>query len=234
MKKLLILLSVVLLLSLGSVAVAYAEEQPAETTTETTESKLAEYEQKIGEYVALIQDYENENYFSNNILPVLIGLGSALLGGLAAVFPAIKKSVAFKQLQGAYAMLNKNYDELKKLLAETDITKIKEALSAGITDELKEFKEVVDGKIKDGYGAVLDFKTEFKTDLELLENKLTALTSAAQVVWHGSPEAVEALSKSATYETALQATAREKKLEAYIREQKGEEADAIIAEVLGA
>ena len=52
-------------------------EQTAETETET---EVKDLKAQVAEIVAAYNTWKDDNYFANNILPILLGVGSTLIG----------------------------------------------------------------------------------------------------------------------------------------------------------
>lgn len=93
-------------------------ETPGEDTQvgdnlDTTESGLLD---KIAELTAKINSLNNADYFVKNILPLITGAGTALLGFVLSVFPAIRNNNRYRQLQGFYTQIKDENEALKTLL----------------------------------------------------------------------------------------------------------------------
>lgn len=222
-------LTLALTLSLGFKPV-YAEEtggtevSGTETTETTDESGLLD---KIAELTAKINSLTNADYFVKNILPLITGAGTALIGFIVSVFPAIKNNNRYRQLQGFYTQIKDENEALKTLLTSTDIPSLKEAFKAVVKDEQLELvdKFIKETKINEKGLAGLE------TDVNVLIGKINALIAAAQNVWAKSPEAVAALTEAPERSTLVAMQRENDKLKDYIRQTKGEEAEAIIAEM---
>jgi hypothetical protein len=130
-------------------------------------------------------------------------------------------------LQGAYAALIDQTDNLKKLLSSTDPAEVQKALSALVSDELKQQINDVVAKIKVDYGAL----GEVKGQLQTLLAQVQALSDAAKVTWHSSPQAVALLSAAPTQAAVDNIAAENAKLKAYIREQN-DKGDEVINEII--
>lgn len=195
-----------------------------ETTETTDESGLLD---KIAELTAKINSLTNADYFVKNILPLITGAGTALIGFIVSVFPAIKNNNRYRQLQGFYTQIKDENEALKTLLTSTDIPSLKEAFKAVVKDEQLELvdKFIKETKINEKGLAGLE------TDVNVLIGKINALIAAAQNVWAKSPEAVAALTEAPERSTLVAMQRENDKLKDYIRQTKGEEAEAIIAEM---
>lgn len=199
-------------------------EQTAETETET---EVKDLKAQVAEIVAAYNTWKDDNYFANNILPILLGVGSTLIGFIGCAVPWIRTHAKYKQLQGAYAALIDQTDNLKKLLSSTDPAEVQKALSALVSDELKRQINDVVAKIKVDYGAL----GEVKGQLQTLLAQVKALSDAAKVTWHVSPQAVALLSAAPTQAAVDNIAAENAKLKAYIREQN-DKGDEVINEII--
>lgn len=220
----------VALFCFGTAAFAYAEEETdvAEVTEVTeTETEVKDLKAQVAELVAAYNTWKDDNYFANNILPILLGVGSTLVGLIGCAVPWIRTHAKYKQLQGAYAALIDQTDNLKKLLSSTDPAEVQKALSALVSDELKRQINDVVAKIKVDYGAL----GEVKGQLQTLLAQVQALSDAAKVTWHGSPQAVALLSAAPTQAAVDSIAAENAKLKAYIREQN-DKGDEVIDEII--
>lgn len=208
----------------GGTEVDGTEVGGTETTETTDESGLLD---KIAELTAKINSLTNADYFVKNILPLITGAGTALIGFLVSVFPAIKNNNRYRQLQGFYTQIKDENEALKTLLTSTDIPSLKEAFKAVVKDEQLELvdKFIKETKINEKGLAGLE------TDVNVLIGKINALIAAAQNVWAKSPEAVAALTEAPERSTLVAMQRENDKLKDYIRQTKGEEAEAIIAEM---
>lgn len=190
-----------------------ADETPAENTDELTD-KITE---RIKAYLS------ESDYFTKNILPLVISAGSTLLLGAGMLLPYLKKNAKYKQLLGLYKGLQAKTDELTKAIQDSDPKKLQEVLSEALGPQFTKMIESLK----------LDKKTysEFKAQLDTLSAQLTALINGATNAWRGSESAVACLSASPTQSAVEKQAAEAKALEDYIRETKGDEADQIISEL---
>lgn len=204
-------------------------ETPGEDTQvgdnlDTTESGLLD---KIAELTAKINSLTNADYFVKNILPLITGAGSAIIGFVLMLFPTIRNNNKYRQLQGFYTQIKDENETLKTLLTSTDIPSLKDAFKAVVKDEQLELvdKFIKETKINEKGLAGLE------TDLSVAIGKINALISAAQNVWAKSPEAMAALTEAPERGTLVAMQRENDKLKDYIRQTKGEEAEAIIEEL---
>lgn len=163
------------------------------------------------------------DYFTKNILPLVISAGSALLMGIGALLPYLKKNAKYKQLLGLYKGLQAKTDELTKAIQEGDPDKLKEALTAALGTEFTKVLESLK----------IDKKTyaEIKAQIDTISAQLTALINGATNAWRGSESAVACLTATPTQSAVEKQAAEIKALEDYIRETKGDEADKVITEI---
>lgn len=163
------------------------------------------------------------DYFTKNILPLVISAGSALLMGIGALLPYLKKNAKYKQLLGLYKGLQAKTDELTKAIQEGDPDKLKEALTAALGTEFTKVLESLK----------IDKKTyaEIKAQIDTISAQLTALINGATNAWRGSETAVACLTATPTQSAVEKQAAEIKALEDYIRETKGDEADKVITDI---
>lgn len=163
------------------------------------------------------------DYFTKNILPLVISAGSALLMGVGALLPYLKKNAKYKQLLGLYKGLQAKTDELTKAIQEGDPDKLKEALTAALGTEFAKVLESLK----------IDKKTyaEIKAQIDTISAQLTALINGATNAWRGSESAVACLTATPTQSAVEKQAAEIKALEDYIRETKGDEADKVITDI---
>ena len=210
-------------------SVAFASESEPVEETQVVEVESAETIDENG-LVDKIKDtvsglLNEDNYFNNNILPLIISAASTLLAGLTLLIPYLRNSGKYKQLQAIYTRLKAENDNLQTLLNSTDITTIKDALALMMTEELT--KAVKELKIDSTAYA------NFETQLKVLSAQVQALINGATNAWAQSPSAVQCLTVSPTEEAVKRQALEIKALEDYIRETKGDEAEAIILELKG-
>ena len=164
-------------------------------------------------------------FFEEKVLPLLISAGSAIVMFIGALVPYIKKSGKFKRLQGVYTATKAENAKYAELLASVDFEKFKEAIETVLTEDLK--KKIAELGNYDG-----QFE-DMKAKMEILLGQMQAMRDGAMNAWAQSPAAVAALSVSPT-ETAVRRLAKQNAaFENYIKAQKGEEAEEIIAELKG-
>lgn len=163
------------------------------------------------------------DYFTKNVLPLVISAGSALLMGVGALLPYLKKNAKYRQLLGLYKGLQSKTDELTKAIEDGSPEKLKDALSAALGVEFSKILESLK----------IDKKTyaEIKAQIETVSAQLTALINGATNAWRGSETAVACLTATPTQSAVEKQAAENKALEDYIRETKGDEADKIITDI---
>lgn len=189
------------------------DENTPDADTEPTEDITAKIKAILSE----------SDYFTKNILPLVISAGSALLMGIGALLPYLKKNAKYKQLLGLYKGLQAKTDELTKAIQEGDPDKLKEALTAALGTEFTKVLESLK----------IDKKTyaEIKAQIDTISAQLTALINGATNAWRGSETAVACLTATPTQSAVEKQAAEIKALEDYIRETKGDEADKVITEI---
>lgn len=169
--------------------------------------------------------YIISQFFEEKILPLIISAGSAFVMFIGAIVPAIKNAGKFKRLQGIYAATKAENEKFAELLKSTDIAKFKETIENLLTGDLK--KKIAElGNFQPQFD-------EIYAKLELLFAQMQAMKEGALNAWAQSPAAVAALTSSPTESAVLKLVQHNKALEGYIKEQKGEEAEKIIAELKG-
>lgn len=163
------------------------------------------------------------DFFQDKILPLLTNATvlSLVTAALTLFAQRSRKGLLLEnsELRGAYNKQLQIYETLKEQLPM----------------ELNEFTEKMRSELKK---TVID---EVKLDpqayatlaalVEVVNAKLDAITRGALVAWGNSPAAREALDANATQSALVEAQARCKQYEDYIREMKGAEAEEIIAGV---
>ena len=195
------------------VEVPPAEEPPAEIPTDNTAPSGEEDQFIISQF------------FEEKILPLIISAGSAFLMFLGAITPALKNSGKYKRLQGIYSATKAENAKYVELLLGTDIEKFKETVESILTDDLK--KKIAElGNFEPKFD-------EMSAKMELLFAQMQAMKEGAINAWAQSPAAVAALTASPTESAVLRLVQQNKAFEGYIKEQKGDEAAKIIAELKG-
>ena len=164
-------------------------------------------------------------FFEEKILPLIISAGSAFLMFLGAITPALKNSGKYKRLQGIYSATKAENAKYVELLQGTDIEKFKETIESILTDDLK--KKIAElGNFEPKFD-------EMSAKMELLFAQMQSMKEGAINAWAQSPAAVAALTASPTESAVLKLVQQNKAFEGYIKEQKGDEAAKIIAELKG-
>lgn len=209
----------------GEVVDTPEDNTPADDKTSTDGENVPDADTEPTEDItAKIKAILSESdYFTKNILPLVISAGSALLMGIGALLPYLKKNAKYKQLLGLYKGLQAKTDELTKAIKEGDPDKLKEALTAALGTEFTKVLESLK----------IDKKTyaEIKAQIDTISAQLTALINGATNAWRGSETAVACLTATPTQSAVEKQAAEIKALEDYIRETKGDEADKVITEI---
>ncbi len=191
-------------------------EDPPETEPPTEDDIPAEDDEET---------YIVSQLFEEKILPFLISAGSAFVMFIGAIVPAIKSSGKFKRLQGIYSATKAENAKYAELLQGTDLDKFKDTIENILTGDLK--KKIAElGNFQPQFD-------EIYAKLELLFAQMQSMKEGALNAWAQSPAAVAALTASPTESAVLKLVQQNKALEGYIKDQKGEEAEKIIAELKG-
>ena len=235
MKKFFVLslmLVLICAISFGTITVTHAEEvsEPPVATetieTPTEELTSEELKEKLAEAIAKINELTSgDNFFKEKVLPFLIGGGiEIILGILLFLRPYLKKSSLVKKLEGYIQALQQEKDNLNTLLTSSDPQAIKKAVEALFGEKIDYLMIQYDKK----YKYMLKDVVDMKTSVETLYAQFKLFVEAARLAWASKPEVAALLAESPTKST-LDATMQENlRLKAYIRENKGEEADEII------
>lgn len=223
MKKVLIFILAMMtaVLFLGSsVMVASAEES---TTTEVENEDITEILEKLADSEELtkalqeyLSKYENAEmvYFNEKILPVLIAVGVLMLGGIALIFPSIKKNKQYNQLLGLY---NQSQAQLKEMQANSNLEKqAREDFLLSFGEEVK--KIALDTNL---YKNIISRAKENKALLEQMRSVLL-------LVCANEPDAVALLTKTASETVVEEDEIIIENLKAEIRRLSGENAEEII------
>lgn len=219
MKKVLIFILAMMtaVLFLGSsVMVASAEES---TTTEVENEDITEILEKLADSEELtkalqeyLSKYENAEmvYFNEKILPVLIAVGVLMLGGIAMIFPSIKKNKQYNQLLGLY-------NQSKEMLSNSNLEKqAREDFLLSFGEEVK--KIALDTNL---YKNIISRAKENKALLEQMRSVLL-------LVCANEPDAVALLTKTASETVVEEDEIIIENLKAEIRRLSGENAEEII------
>lgn len=114
MKKIVLALLLVLSLTFfcGTTIFASAE-------TVTTDSEV------LSDMQDYLNKYENEEiaFFNQKILPLLIGVGTTILGYIVSILPNIKKNKKYNQMAGYVSAIKDENADLKKQLADLQYNK---------------------------------------------------------------------------------------------------------------
>lgn len=160
--------------------------QGGETATDGEKTEDKDLSEDITSRIKAILN--ESDYFTKNILPLVISAGSALLMGIGALLPYLKKNAKYKQLLGLYKGLQAKTDELTKAIQEGNPEKLKEVLSAALGTE---FAKIIES-------LKIDKKTyaEIKAQIDTISAQLNALINGATNAWRGSESAVACLAAS--------------------------------------
>lgn len=205
MRKFFAIVFVIALMVCAFSVPVFAEEIATETTTEYT--------------------FTTTEFFNEKVLPFLVSAGSALLSGLLLIAPYLKNSGQMKQAKALYVKIKEENETLKSLLESTDVNEFKSALETILTEDLKKAIQ----NISLDNNALADLRAKYETLAEMMQ----ALMNAATNVWAQSPAAVACLTNAPDAAALRTAYERVAALENYIREEKGAEAEKIIAIVEG-
>ena len=193
-----------------------AEETAGTITSDEVEKIVTDTIAKINENAG-----EENKYFAEKILPLIISSGSALVMGLGIFIPSIKKNNKYKQLQGLYTKQTKEVELLQTLLTSTDVTKIESAVNAVCEKTLT--KVIEKSKIgKEEFA-------EIKTFLELFGAKIESIKRGAENAWAKCPSAVEALTQAPSSAVLTKTQLVNENLKEVIRENFGENSEKLIS-----
>ncbi len=249
MKKLLLILTLALLLGVSCYFFAKPTKTFAVETSESSEIFDSSTEQSIDssiEHSSVEQSAEisavvpsnsetkapledADDYFINNILPLITGIGSALLALLGFLIPFFKNHARYKQLQGLYTQLVDDKNNLDTLLKSTDLTQIKAVLMELFATQFNEQLTSAVSKLRIDKESI----AELQANLDVVNARLDALLKGASVAWQGKPEAVSALVDAPTKKVLQDLTEANNRLKSYILEKYGDDATKIIKEIEG-
>lgn len=207
MRKIFAIVFVIALMVCALSVPAFAEEV-VETTEKTT-----------------LTTFTTTEFFNDKVLPFLVSAASALLSGLLLIAPYLKNSGQLKQAKALYVKIKEENETLKSLLESTDVNEFKSTLETILTEDLKKAIQ----NISLDNNALADLRAKYETLSEMMQ----ALMNAATNVWAQSPAAVACLTNAPDAAALRTAYERVAALENYIREEKGAEAEKIIAIVEG-
>lgn len=214
MKKLAFVLTIVLIFSISLLTpcVVFAEEGPAGAENATQESTKTE------------ETFSLATFFEEKILPHITTAATAIATLLVAAGPLLKKLFSSKkqlgELKGLYTATVEENATLKEIAASVDIDAIRTKISEGVSAAVKEAVN----KLK--IDAV--WYAEIKTGQETISAQLQSVINGAMNAWAQSPGAVACLTSAPTESALKKAVAENKAMEQYIREMKGEEAEALL------
>lgn len=166
--------------------------------------------------------------FNDEAIPFLLSSAYLLIGLAMVIVPYISKSAKFKQVQALYTQASADAVQLRQMLANTDLASLRdmmaEALDKALPDDLAE-------RIDRAAGA--EAMAALHASVELLRSQVNALIRGAQNAWGQSPAAVACLTEAPSEEAVKELAGKVDALEGYIRNAKGDEAQAIIDELEG-
>lgn len=221
MKKLLLCFILVLTLcvSLGSTAMVVKAEEP--TTNEITTIIDGEQKEEITNAVLeaikpYISEYDNEyvKYFTEKVLPALIGAVVTLILGVCMLAPYIKKVKENNQLKGIL-------HELQKVNADKEATATAEQTARD--NFLSAFKGETD-KLSLDMNLFSKIATNEKENTALLEQ----IKNFLLVIGAENSEAVSTLSMTASEQVVKDDEKKIVQLENVIRQLSGENAEELI------
>ncbi len=204
MKKIFAIVFILALMCCVFTVPAFAEEVFSETTENT---------------------FTTTEFFNEKVLPFIVSVGTTIGSGMLLIAPYLKTSGQLKQAKALYAKIKEENETLKTLLESTDVNKFKETLETILTEDLKKAIQ----NISLDNNALADLRAKYETLAEMMQ----ALMNAATNVWAQSPAAVACLTNAPDAAALRVAYERVAALENYIREEKGAEAEKIIAIVEG-
>lgn len=164
-------------------------------------------------------------YFNDTVLPLIISAATTLIAALPFIIPVIKKNAKYNKLQAFYSRACDEITRLEEFVKSNDVENFKSKIAEAMSEELT--KAVTSLKIESGVYA------DIVSKIETLSAQMNALSRGAANAWAQSPGAVACLSEAPTEYAVKKQSMELKALEDYIREIKGEEAEAIITELKG-
>ena len=231
-------LAIVLVLILAGLVVVPLSAEETTTAPQTTENATTETNAPTGENNAPTDEPADDapswgntvtttEFFDTVIMPILIGLGSAVTISfgvilyLLKVWGRLKDAVAkVKELMTSKKATDEEIEYLKGILEKIDVN--------NISLELNECVEKAQSSLK------LDEATisELVGTVAVLKSMMENFMKAAENAWSASPAAVSLLTSAES--TALKSmSAKITAFEKYIRAEKGAEAEGIIRDIEG-
>ena len=178
------------------------------------------------------EDFNFIDFFNEEVRPALISVALSLGASAAVAVPFVKNIGKYKSLVSAYVAQKAENNDLKGLVSElqatvsaVDIVKFKDEITKAFTEAYQ--KAVDSSRLNNALLA------EFSERQNVVDAKIQALLAGATNAWAQSPSAVACLT-ALPNETVLRKQAEQiHALESYIRDVKGSEAEAIIADLKG-
>lgn len=164
-------------------------------------------------------------FFNNTVMPLLVSVGSSVVGLLAVFAPYLKKSAKFNKLHGIYLKQKEENETLQGLLNATDINQFKDAVYQVLTEDVR--KALANVKIDNALVA------DIIAQMDLMREQIQTLIRGATNAWAQSPAAVACLASSPTESAVRKQAIYITNLEDYIKQSKGEEAEALLADLKG-
>ncbi|MBQ3047051.1 MAG: hypothetical protein II988_06605 [Clostridia bacterium] len=221
-------------LCVGTTVTAFAEEVPA-TETEITEDinveelTPEEVKQMLADLLAKVNSLTGEdNFFKNKILPWLIATITDLgVVGAILIGPFIKNKSKAAKMEAYAQTLQQEKNNLLTLLSSTDSVALKKA----ITELFGDYIEKAMTEFKKEFSSNLKVFASIKATIETEYAQIKALIEAARQAWASKPEVVALLAEAPEKSTLEEQAAQIERMKSYIREVKGEEAEKIISDL---
>ena len=197
-----------------------------ETVTQAQET-IAELKQQVAALIANIDRYKEDNFFKEFVLPPLISAGVLVILGIIAAAPFLKRYFKNKkeltQYISAYAAEKQKNKDYEQFSIESFVDFLKGFLSDEVKKQFDEFAKTI--KMDEtAFAKLLGY-------LETMGVRFDGVIEAAKVVWGPNKTALALLSAIPTQEAVTKAELKVKRLEDYVRQTKGDEAEDIIKEV---
>ena len=200
--------------------------QPGASNTDDITMTKEELEQYIyGILDKMTAEVDPDSYFKQTILPIIASaLATLIITALFLFVPYMRNRARRKQVEGYAQALQEEKENLTTLLKATDAPAIKQALASLYGDYIEKFMT----QFKTEFGPYLQTFASMKTTIDTEYAQIKALVSAATLAWSSRPEVTALLTESPEKSTLDKKTEEIEALRAYIKQIKGDEADAII------
>lgn len=203
------------------------DEEPVVDENATVEALKQQVKELIGKANSLLET--SSGVIATRLIPIIIGcIFSGILSAICVTLTMnkIKKwkglyeqaVTAYKTLEG----VKKDPNEIKNITSEIATPMLNE-LQTALTEAKSILKD--DSKYQQGLA-------ELNSKIELINSTVDGLKNGALQAWSASPEAIKALSTSATAKAIATAELESIKLKKAIKEKFGENADEFILEAL--